>query len=300
MGRLIIIGNGFERAHNLPTSYEDFKGFLKMHDYHFYQAISRYIPEEDLWCDFEMALGELDDYQIQQDNSSFYLDYGDDNWKDSAHHDFQYMIQQELEFAALIPDYLEEWIKSINTDVRPVVSSDTINRQCIFLNFNYTDTLERIYDIPEDKILYIHGKALRDDKLIVGHHDINRFQEGSIPAFNAPEEHGKYLTIEDEDVRIVEALEVIKDYFRVTYKDTESIIEKNRYFFKSLADITEVFILGHSLSDIDMDYFVKVRECVSPWCRWYISYYSEDDKCNIEWLARKLNIEVSMIQIPNL
>ena len=86
----------------------------------------------------------------------------------------------------------------------------------------------------------------------------------------------------------------------MTYKDTESIIEKNRYFFKSLADITEVFILGHSLSDIDMDYFVKVRECVSPWCRWYISYYSEDDKCNIEWLARKLNIEVSMIQIPNL
>lgn len=210
------------------------------------------------------------------------------------------MIQQELEFTALIPDYLEEWIKSINTDVRPVVSSDTINRQCILLNFNYTDTLERIYDIPEDKILYIHGKALRDDKLIVGHHAINRFQEGSIPAFNAPEEHGKYLTIEDEDVRIVEALEIIKDYFRVTYKDTESIIEKNRYFFKSLADITEVFILGHSLSDIDMDYFVKVRECVSPWCRWYISYYSEDDKCNIEWLARKLNIEVSMIQIPNL
>lgn len=168
------------------------------------------------------------------------------------------------------------------------------------MNFNYTDTLERIYDIPEDKILYIHGKALRDDKLIVGHHAINRFQEGSIPAFNAPEEHGKYLTIEDEDVRIVEALEIIKDYFRVTYKDTESIIEKNRYFFKSLADITEVFILGHSLSDIDMEYFVKVRECVSPWCRWYISYYSEDDKCNIEWLAKKLNIEVSVIQIPNL
>lgn len=65
MGRLIIIGNGFDRAHKLPTSYEDFKGFLKIHDYHFYQAISRYIPEEDLWCDFEMALGELDDYQIQ-------------------------------------------------------------------------------------------------------------------------------------------------------------------------------------------------------------------------------------------
>ena len=114
-----------------------------------------------------MALGELDDYQIQQDNSSLYLDYGDDNWRDSANHNFQYMVQQDLEFASKIPYYFEECLLSIDTDVPPVVLGNTINRQCIFLNFNYTDTLERIYGIPSEYILYIHGKALRNDNLIV-------------------------------------------------------------------------------------------------------------------------------------
>ena len=29
MDRLVIIGNGFDRAHNLPTSYYDFKEYLR-------------------------------------------------------------------------------------------------------------------------------------------------------------------------------------------------------------------------------------------------------------------------------
>lgn len=300
MSRLIIIGNGFDRAHNLPTSYGNFIEFVKVRDYYFYQAISRYIPEEDLWCNFEMALGELDDYQIQQDNSSFYLDYGDDNWRDSANHDFQYMVQQDLDFASKIPYYFEEWILSIDTDVPAVVSGNTINRKCIFMNFNYTDTLERIYGIPAENILYIHGKALRNDNLIVGHHDRTKFQVGAVTAFNAAEEHGRYFQDEEEDFRITEAREIIQNYYRETYKDTESIIQKNWYFFESLANITEVYILGHSLSDIDMAYFVKIRESVSPWCRWYISYYSENDVYHIEWFARKLNIEVLLVKISKL
>ena len=300
MSRLIIIGNGFDRAHKLPTSYENFKKFVKIRDSHFYQAISRYIPKEVLWSDFERALGKLDDYKIQQDNSSFYLDYGDDNWRDSANHDFQYMIQQDLEFTSKIPYYFEEWILSIDIDVPSVVSCNTINRRGIFLNFNYTDTLECIYGIPAENILYIHGKALRNDNLIVGHHDSTNFQVGAVTAFNAAEEHGRYFRDEEEDFRITEAREIIQNYYRGTYKDTESIIRKNHYFFESLTNITEVYILGHSLSDIDMAYFIKIRESVSPWCRWYISYHSEKDIYHIEWFARKLNIEVLLVEIPKL
>lgn len=300
MRRLIIIGNGFDGAHNLPTSYKNFKEFVKIRDYNFYEAISRYIPKEILWSKFEMALGELDENRIQEDNSSYLLDYGDDDWSDSAHHDFQYMIQQELGFADIISEYLEEWLKSINTDAPPVVSSNTLNRYCIFLNFNYTDTLERIYDIPEEKILYIHGKALRDDELIVGHHDISKLQEGAIPAFNAPEVHGKHLLVEDEDVRVTEALEIIKDYFRATYKDTKSIIEENRQFFDSLADINEVFILGHSLSDIDMDYFVEVLKCVSPECQWYMSHHTRDDLKRIQWFESNFDLYIHRVKIEDL
>lgn len=300
MSRLIIIGNGFDRAHGLYTLYDAFLEFIEMYEPKFYEAISKYISDEYLWSNFEMALGKLNGLAIQRENSSYYLDYADDNWMDSANHEFQYMIQKDLTFATDIPYYFSEWIRTIDTNVRRVVSSDTINRQCIFLNFNYTDTLERVYGIPEDRILYIHGKALRNDKLVVGHHDCSKFQEDDIPAFNAPEEQGRYMYVEEEDFRITEAREIIKDYFRETYKDTESIIEKNWQFFDSLVDIDEVFILGHSLSDIDMDYFDEVWKCVSPECRWYISYYSSDDLKRIRWFERYFNLQVQRVRIEKL
>ena len=122
MDRLVIIGNGFDRAHNLPTSYYDFKEYLRIYAREFYEAICKYIPEEELWFQFEMALGELDKYQVQEENASYYLDYGDENWKDSANHDFQFMVEQDLAFASYIPYYFKKWIEQIDTNVLPLVS----------------------------------------------------------------------------------------------------------------------------------------------------------------------------------
>ena len=216
LSRLIIIGNGFDLAHGLHTKYSDFMEYLCSYEkepeiiygrfvrldsisprdqekHHFYEAISKYIPEQDLWSSFEEALSFLDYEQIQEDNSCYLLDYGDDNWRDSANHDFQYMIEEDLAFAKDISRYFSEWILHINTNVLPVVSSNILNRNCLFLNFNYTDTLEKVYGIPASNILYIHGNALRGNNLILGHHDATLFQGKTIPAFNAAEEHGIYM-----------------------------------------------------------------------------------------------------------
>ena len=118
LSRLIIIGNGFDLAHGLHTKYSDFMEYLCSYEkepeiiygrfvrldsisprdqekHHFYEAISKYIPEQDLWSSFEEALSFLDYEQIQEDNSCYLLDYGDDNWRDSANHDFQYMIEED-------------------------------------------------------------------------------------------------------------------------------------------------------------------------------------------------------------
>ena len=165
MNRLLIIGNGFDRAHGMRTKYTDFMEYLLSYGqkpplmkgnfaylnsispndeakHRFYNAISKYIPEQDLWCSFEEALGYLDYEQIQKANSCYFLDYGDDNWHDSANHDFQHMIGEDLSFASEIPHHFFEWIKSINTNVPPIVSQSVINKNCLFMNFNYTDTLD--------------------------------------------------------------------------------------------------------------------------------------------------------------
>lgn len=312
LSRLVVIGNGFDLAHGLHTKYSDFMNYLCSYEkepqviydrfvrldsvslqdqerHRFYEAISKYIPEQDLWSSFEEALGFLDYEQIQEDNSCYFLDYGDDNWRDSANHDFQYMIGEDLSFATKISSYFLEWILHINTNVPPVISSDVLNRNCLFLNFNYTDTLEKVYAIPATNILYIHGNALRENNLILGHHDATFFQEKVIPAFNSAEEHGIYMEDMEEDFRLQEAREIIKDYFRKTYKDTASIIRYYQSFFNSLGTVSEVYIFGHSLSEIDFDYFAEIKKSVLPTCQWYISYH--DDMTNAQKLIYRLNIK---------
>lgn len=57
------------------------------------------------------------------------------------------------------------------------------------------------------------------------------------------------------DVRLVEANEIIDDYFSKTFKKSDEVIARNQRFFNELADIDQVFVLGHSLSDVDGPYF---------------------------------------------
>ena len=96
---------------------------------------------------------------------------------------------------------------------------------------------------------------------------------------------------DDEDFRITETKEIIKAYFQKTYKDTFGIIQMNQNFFDSLININEIFILGHSLSSVDMDYFVEIRKRVLHSCKWYISYFSESDLDNMEYFAKRLDIK---------
>jgi len=257
----------------------------------FFEAISKYIPEYDLWNSFEDALGILDDEQVQNDNSCYYIDYGDENWRDSANHDYQYMIGEDLSFASDIPKYFSEWITKISTQALPIVSPQIINKNCLFLNFNYTDTLEKVYGIPTNRITYIHGNALRGDKLILGHHDDTLFQEKPLPVFNSEEEWELYCDNQNGDFRIGEAKQIIEEYFKETYKNTSSIIRHNHFFFEALPPTDEIYILGHSLSAIDFDYFVEVRKFVSPTCKWYISYYSQDDFYKAQNLVKALGLQ---------
>lgn len=287
--KIFVIGNGFDIAHGLPTKYSHFMEYLvSENEWAFYNALKKYIPKEDLWNSFEEALGNLDYEQIQEDNSCYFLDYGDENWRDSANHDFQYMIGEDLSFASNIPHYFFEWIKSINTRVLPILPINVFGGNCLFLNFNYTDTLEQVYAVPAEKILYIHGNALRGDNLILGHHDATLFQERAIPTFASIEEHDIYMEDNEEDFRLQEARTIIRNYFKKTYKNTASIIQQNQMFFYSLTATDEVHILGHSLSEIDFDYFYEIKKCVSPNCQWYISYH--DDCSNAHNLVRALGI----------
>lgn len=316
MKSLFIIGNGFDIAHGLNTRYSDFMKYLLQYEtppreiypgwiyiddmsrddqerHTLYDKITKYIPEDELWMCFEDALGNIDIEQIKEDNSCYMLGYGDENWRDSAHHDYQYMINEELSFTKSVTEWFRKWIASINTKVLPKHAIvQIIGTDDIFLNFNYTDTLEKVYGIDECRIKYIHGKADRGDRLILGHHDEAYFSRPVDTSTMSEEEYENYYEyMMSLDVREMEADKYIKKYFRRTYKDTRTIIGANSDFFGNLQDVRTVNILGHSLSYIDMDYFAVIRNCVDENCFWNISFYSSEDYRRAASFVRHLNIQ---------
>ena len=40
-----------------------------------------------------------------------------------------------------------------------------------FINFNYTDVLEGLYKILEERVLHIHGRSSKSEHLIYGHNN---------------------------------------------------------------------------------------------------------------------------------
>lgn len=116
----------------------------------------------------------------------------------------------------------------------------------LYLSFNYTDTLEHVYGIPRDQILYIHGKAGENSNLIVGHGDKSTFEKDTIPNNLSEEEYNEYLENMDyNDVRENEADDIIKNYFKTTYKNTQRLIVQSQGFIKYLSSMKEIFILGY-------------------------------------------------------
>lgn len=92
------------------------------------------------------------------------------------------------------------------------------------------------------------------------------------------------------DIRVREGDELKKKYYKSTFKDTKKIIGMNKDFFNSLTEIKAVYILGHSLSEIDYDYFEAVFEKVSLEYKLFVTYYSQQDCKAIDNLVETLKI----------
>ena len=224
MRNLIILGNGFDLAHGLQTKYSDFRDYIWNNNREFYEQLTKYIFEDDLWNDFENALGSFDDGEIKEMSKAAYLNY-DDNY-----YNYDRAISDELEFSTKISEYLLEWVKSIDIKTKPAVSRKIINNDNIFINFNYTDTLEKVYDIVNNNILYIHGRALSNERLIIGHHNVFAYA-GKQPLLLTYQEMDEWIEYQmNMSWEESEKENQIGRYFVDTYKDTDQIIARNKGF----------------------------------------------------------------------
>lgn len=250
--RLYIIGNGFDLHHGMRTSYYDFAEYLRKNDRTFYDFLESYIKypktDKDPWYRFEENLALLDIDAILDDNEDLLPDILSESYRDRD----KYLFPDEMHnnLITLTDGLIGAFTRFIQEVQIPKSAEELkldINLHSKYLTFNFTYTLEDLYKINPENILHIHNAAeSRYSDIILGHgmHPdklIKRY-EYNVEEF-PPREEGKIILL---------------DFLPIMFKNTKKIIKENESFFNNLNKINKVYILGHSLSEIDIEYIIKI------------------------------------------
>jgi hypothetical protein len=107
--------------------------------------------------------------------------------------------------------------------------------------------------------------------------------------------------LENQDVRLAEGDAIIDEYFKATYKPTEEIIKANRPFFSSLHSVEEIYVLGHSISNVDIAYFQELAKSInSQNAKWRISYFGDTELARHTETMNNLGINANLILFSEL
>lgn len=269
---LYIIGNGFDLNHGLPTGYWNFKAYVKSHDREVFDWVEDYVPAGESWGDLEMALAYLDTDHIVSSLEHFMGSYSDENWSDSGHHDFQYEVKRVAGgLGGTLQKLFAEWVSTIQIPDAHSAQNRLagLDVNATYLTFNYTSTLTRVYEVPTENILHIHGESTgADSELALGHAWAPEERTSLFDAVN----HAK------SDHRVIEAMQSLDDYFTHTFKPSRELIQHNACFFAGLGEISQVIVLGHSLSPVDAPYLSAVVQALKHrQVVWTVAVLEHDD-----------------------
>ncbi|MUK64528.1 bacteriophage abortive infection AbiH family protein [Aliivibrio fischeri] len=295
--KLYVIGNGFDVHHGLDTRYTSFGLYLKNNYWETYELLIEHYGFSDLnpdyptsmldplWSEFETSMSLLNKDSVLEANMDAMPNYAADDFRDRD----RYTLQIEMErILGLLTTELYKAFKEFILAVQfPQFDSSravNIDRDAVYLTFNYTDTLAQYYEVPDENVLFIHEKADEDvEELILGHGvDPENFKEkpAEPPAGLSEEDLERWMEYQSEqyDYSYERGKDAINQYFSATFKGTEQIIKNNEDFFTGLGNVDEVFVLGHSLAEVDLPYFQKLAESVKTDAKWVATYYDPDDQ----------------------
>jgi len=296
--KLFIIGNGFDRAHGLNTSYVDFRHYLEENDrgylkcleqmYNFVPESKREIVEEYLWKEFEKNLSAANEDEIIDMATSIDmgLEGGDIGIEDTLNDYWE----DQYGFIERLNEFIKLWIKQININTSKKANRIKNNTNDLFLSFNYTLLLEKIYEIEKYNIVHIHGSIdeWNDSAPVIGHGDSFKISEMKRRSYEAGEE------FDEKECSICNAL---ANYYERTYKDIKHYILHNRSFFERLHNVDEIFVIGHSLGEVDMPYFKEIKKNVKTNVIWNIYYHDDGDDIVFRSKIMSLGVKKKNIQV---
>lgn len=306
MSKLFIIGNGFDLAHGMPTSYKNFHNFLQEmypdideefaivpeytighHGEMIYKKsevagylmnlLSRTIGED--WKDMENALGHLDFADDFYELPARFDHDGDRNLFHEAY-DNEDLAFELSNCVPMISNFFTEWINTIDVSSdkkKPTFLSLITPETDYFLSFNYTLTLEKLYGI--NSVCHIHG--IQGKEIIFGH--------GAPPLFH--DEEGNFH--ESKFVGCETYLEGVQSALQ---KDTVHAIETHKNFFRSLrSGITAIYSYGFSFGEVDLIYLKEIFKNVDTRnIIWYLHAYDSKNHDKQEGALRKSGFKGSI------
>lgn len=306
---LYVIGNGFDLHHGVKSSYHCYMEWLKENHKDDYQKIIDFYgnkaKEYEWWNEFETNLGYFD-IREKVENWAFLNQPNDKQLEDMKIDVMRGAWDAHAEIGgimSILKDSFHEWIDSL----KPALSANKIvidSQNAYFINFNYSLTLENVYNIPSAQILHIHG-CLNDDEYIIGHgrtyEEVKEDAESYIPPFDSnkddPSEYG--LDAIDDEITEHTKTEAVNKTMEAA-KQIDKIIEKNRSIFDQLSEVNKVCIYGLSFSSVDEPYLNHIISSVAPKAKLEASYYSLSDKESIKKFARKHNLSIRLVCLENL
>ncbi|WP_035796056.1 bacteriophage abortive infection AbiH family protein [Clostridium akagii] len=295
---LFVIGNGFDRAHGLNTSYFDFRHYLEEQDWEYLTCIERmynFVPEskremveEHLWKEFEKNLSSANEDEIIDLGMSIDmgLEGGDIGIEDTLNDYWE----ERYGYIERLNGFIKLWIDQININTSKKTNRIKNDTNDLFLTFNYTLLLERIYEIDKYNILHIHGSIDEENDLppVIGHGDYLKISKMRRRADEAGEE------FDEKESSICNAL---AKYYERTFKDVNYYISIHRDFFGRLSCVDKIFIIGHSFGDVDMLYFKEIKENTKQDIIWNIYYHDDRDKINFMNKIISIGVKIENIKM---
>lgn len=282
---LYVIGNGFDMMHGVRSSYYDFgKTLGKRSPVRF--CLENYLKADDLWADFEGALGKIN---IEAMCQPYIIDgaldvmgaYDEDAGAAEIFMAAEMAAGPIISMSTELKDRFRKWIESlhVNTNDRPL---ERVVKKGKVLDFNYTEFIEDMYGMSENDICYIHGrrkkKGRRRQELILGH-----IPGANDPAYEFKDNYSGIDNLDDNAQMIYDVQQItvrmVSDADEELTKNCDEIIQNHRAFFESLSDVDQVITIGHSLYPVDWDYFKEVIRCCknAENIRWYFGCYGNGD-----------------------
>lgn len=305
--RLFIIGNGFDLAHGLRTSYGDFRDYIEENNRDFLinleemygiYSVADWMDKVDesvlvesvknsLWREFESNLSNIDENIIYNGiDIELGLESGDIGILDTLDNYWE----AKYNFINDLNSYVFDWVRSINISTNKRTSIIDSNTNDKFLSFNYTMLLEEIYNIKKVNIKHIHGSIdeMNDMHPIIGHGSSDKIEEMN---------RNYQIALKNYEEKSASIYGAVMNYYKKTFKDTRKYISINYKFFEELTDVKSIFVIGHSLGQVDIEYFKEIKNNVDDEAIWNIYYYCKEDELSYKQKIINLGINENKIRM---